>query len=952
MASSLATSTDVALVDTRTAAGSIQLPLTTDIPYRVFIIKDAYGSFGVNALTITTQGSETFEDGSTSKVFFDNFSYITLYGNTQNGVWQILSSTQYSQITVSSIVGVSTIQGGYFIGDGRYLSNIAGSTNPGVSSLSSIVSYGISSVNAGQGVSSLSTIVSFGLSSINLGVSANLSSLSTSYGRIFITSSITASNIIVTQATISSLTVDGLIFGTGDGYVDFDAVRSVVVSSIQENTGTLYATTANIGSVSTVNAVFFAGLSNTYDRTVIGEISTATVGAQELLLYKGGGSTDRVRIQTTGEFRVESGVATRIWPNNLSVVPTLYAGITGQVGINTATPGTGVTLDVVGTAGAAIIRTNVLSSQQLFVSSIFANTFTGDGSGLSNIGQGVSSLSSIVSYGLSSLIVAPGLSSLSSIVTFGLSSLLLNININLSTLSTSYGQIFNTSTLSTINIAAQIGFISTLSTTNINATTTNTGVVNANSFSTGTFVTDIISTNAIITSSILIGASDSILDITGPARATTFSTFYIDTSTINATTATFPTAFISSLNASTVIAQLISTQQVNVSSIQMGSFGTIVDVTGPLRFTTGSTINFYASSIMANGLQLGTSPNTSIFFDGPSVTYDRTTISELSIPATASNQELLLYKGSGTVDQIRLHTTGNIVLEAGVGARTWPVATQGATPSMYFLGTAAPGQSQIGINTIPTLASGITLDVVSQQSGGGVIRAPVISTIQFFASSFVTNSISTIQFFASSFVTNTISTGILNISSLNINQLNVLNLSTNTFTVSTLNTNFISSGQATFSSLIVNAMQFGAGDGFVDFGAVRSVVVSSIQTNTATLVTNQIFTSTISATLFPIYYNTIISTVNTGNTMSLPTTASGSYLFITTNTASGSNVFLSLPTISVPTGALFVIKHRGSTGGTNFVNVQNTASVLAPSTTTTVVYSGTEWMSLGISGVA
>jgi len=99
MASSLNLSTDVALVDTRTTAGSIQLPLTTIIPYRVFTIKDAYGSFDSNALTVTTQGSETFEDGSTSKVFFDKFSYITLYGNTQNGIWQILSVINYSPIT-------------------------------------------------------------------------------------------------------------------------------------------------------------------------------------------------------------------------------------------------------------------------------------------------------------------------------------------------------------------------------------------------------------------------------------------------------------------------------------------------------------------------------------------------------------------------------------------------------------------------------------------------------------------------------------------------------------------------------------------------------------------------------------------------------------------------------------------------------------------------------------
>jgi len=333
------------------------------------------------------------------------------------------------------------------------------------------------------------------------------------------------------------------------------------------------------------------------------------------------------------------------------------------------------------------------------------------------------------------------------------------------------------------------------------------------------------------------------LDITGPARATTFSTFYIDTSTINATTAIIPTAYISSLNASTInvstfVAQLISTPQVNVSSIQMGSFGNIIDITGPLRFTTGSTINFYASSIMTNGLQLGSTSNTSIFFDGPSGTYDRTTISESAL--TGTNQELLLFKGNTTTDQIRAQTTGNIVLEAGVSSRTWPTATQGANPSVYMLGTSAPGQTQVGINTVPTLGSGITFDVASQQTGGGLIRAPVISTTQIFA-------------------------------------------------------------------------------------------------------------STITATLFPVYYNTIISTVNTGQTMFLPATTSGSYVFITSSNVSTSNVSVSLPITSVPTGSLFVIKHKGQASGVNFVNVLNTASSLPASTSMTAIYSGIEWLGLGVS---
>ena len=315
------------------------------------------------------------------------------------------------------------------------LSTVAAQPAPGVSTLSSIVSYGLSSlVTSGQGLSSLSSIVSYGLSSVaagatNPGVSSLSSVMSyglSSFNRTFATSSIFASNIITTQATISSLTVNGLIFGSGDGYVDFDAVRSVVISSVQENTGTLYAGGAYIGTVSTVNAVFFSGLSNTFDRTVITEISTATAGVQELLLYKGGGATDRIRLQTTGEIRLEANVTARTWPFNLqAAAPVLWAGAVGAgngIGINTAAPA--ATLDIVDSAGVTTsLRAVYISTTQIYTSSIYSGAFLGDGGRLSNIGVGLSSLSSIVSYGLSSLVTSgQGLSSLSSIVSYGLSS--------------------------------------------------------------------------------------------------------------------------------------------------------------------------------------------------------------------------------------------------------------------------------------------------------------------------------------------------------------------------------------------------------------------------------------------------------------------------------------------------------------------------------------------------
>jgi hypothetical protein len=180
----------------------------------------------------------------------------------------------------------------------------------------------------------------------------------------------------------------------------------------------------------------------------------------------------------------------------------------------------------------------------------------------------------------------------------------------------------------------------------------------------------------------------------------------------------------------------ISTPNIQVSSIQMGTYGNIIDVTGPLRFTTGSTINFYASSIQANGLLLGTTSNTTIFFDGLLGTYDLTTISELAMSNSASNQELLLYKGGNSIlDQIRLQTTGNVIIETQVPARTWPSYTQGNFQSFFITGQGGAQNAQVGINTnITTIPAAVTLDVTNA-TGTATIRAPIVSTTQLFTSS-------------------------------------------------------------------------------------------------------------------------------------------------------------------------------------------------------------------------
>ncbi len=109
MTSFFSTQTQVALIDTRNNPGTIQLPAASAFAYRTILLKDIYGTFATKSLTLTTSGSDTFEDGSTSKVLTTNSGFIQVYAG-QAGKWYILSGTDLVQVKVSSLQ-FSTILG-------------------------------------------------------------------------------------------------------------------------------------------------------------------------------------------------------------------------------------------------------------------------------------------------------------------------------------------------------------------------------------------------------------------------------------------------------------------------------------------------------------------------------------------------------------------------------------------------------------------------------------------------------------------------------------------------------------------------------------------------------------------------------------------------------------------------------------------------------------------------
>jgi hypothetical protein len=176
-------------------------------------------------------------------------------------------------------------------------------------------------------------------------------------------------NLFVSSGVVSSISTNAITFSGGFGYLTMPDIypNSVYTSTV---------TTSNIlvGTNSVISPIQFFGY-GTYSNTVISELSTGGT-TQELLLFRGSNASDRIRMQTTGSVVFEPGVSARIWPTAPSnITPAMIINASSNVGIQTATPG--AALDVAG-----ISRAVILSSQQLFTSSIQTNNLLINGTGV------------------------------------------------------------------------------------------------------------------------------------------------------------------------------------------------------------------------------------------------------------------------------------------------------------------------------------------------------------------------------------------------------------------------------------------------------------------------------------------------------------------------------------------------------------------------------------------
>lgn len=138
----------------------------------------------------------------------------------------------------------------------------------------------------------------------------------------------------------------------------------------------------NIGAFSNITSLQYYGTIGRFNNTVLAEISTGLV-SEELLIFKGSTTTDRVRVQTTGDVRFETGVSARLWNSNTlatlsNATPAMIINTSSNVGIQLLAPS--FPLDVAG-----VIRGTTISTQLVQMSSIFGTQYSGSNSQTSSM---------------------------------------------------------------------------------------------------------------------------------------------------------------------------------------------------------------------------------------------------------------------------------------------------------------------------------------------------------------------------------------------------------------------------------------------------------------------------------------------------------------------------------------------------------------------------------------
>jgi len=325
---SLNSNTDLALINTTNNSGSITLPIASSIPGRVITFKDNVGNFTNNNFTLICAGSDTFEDGTTSKVFNESFGFIQIVASGTK--WYILCGVKQNTMTQSTLY-VSTISTfSIQFSDGSF-QTISADKNIN----SSII-----------GLGSIGYISSSQLTSTTLGLVDHLELNSTIAG---------LGNI----GYISSIQLISTVRGLGNiGYLSsFNSISSLNISSgnLFANTFTTRSISTNlISSASNYTSVQFA---NSYNGLTLG----GNINMNGGVFPTSGANRD---LGGSGNFRWNN-----FWVSTISSIHVETSTLNVQNTLNALTIAA-LTVSTQNIIGFNLLGTTILSTQAIFCSSI------------------------------------------------------------------------------------------------------------------------------------------------------------------------------------------------------------------------------------------------------------------------------------------------------------------------------------------------------------------------------------------------------------------------------------------------------------------------------------------------------------------------------------------------------------------------------------------------------
>lgn len=98
----LSTATEVVLINSAARASTMMLPLTTAIPNRLLVFKDALGTASTNTITLSTMGADIFENGLRTLTLSNTYDRATLVAGPSNR-WYVLDGTNMAAANIDTL---------------------------------------------------------------------------------------------------------------------------------------------------------------------------------------------------------------------------------------------------------------------------------------------------------------------------------------------------------------------------------------------------------------------------------------------------------------------------------------------------------------------------------------------------------------------------------------------------------------------------------------------------------------------------------------------------------------------------------------------------------------------------------------------------------------------------------------------------------------------------------